>query len=205
VEAPLVGPIGISSGDKILALRKQYEFCMIGTLRNNDASDSENHQSYIDKTFDMAKQLFNKAVKEYQFRPEQIFFDTVAAALMTDIPDSPGIANHTYKSFRIIKNIKSDPAMKKGHCLLKINQATDGIPSRKVGVARAYVARAMEYGLDAAFADVTNHYGESPADPKLLELIDAYAEMDGSSEKRNNTEKLMSGFCAGAKKTVKKT
>ncbi len=205
VEAPLVGPIGISSGDKILALRKQYEFCMIGTLSNNDASDSENHQSYIDKTFDMAKQLFNKAVKEYQFKPEQIFFDTVAAALMSDMPKSPGTANHTYKAFRIIKDIKRDPTMKKGHCLLKINQATVGIPSRKVGVARAYVAKAMEYGLDAAFVDVTYHYGESPADPKLLQLIDSYAEMDGSSEKKSNAEKLMSGFCAGAKKPVKKT
>ena len=75
-----------------------------------------------------------------------------------------------------------------------------GIPSRKVGVSRAYVAKAMEYGLDAAFVDVTRHYGESPADPKLLQLIDAYAEMDGSPEKRQNAEKLMSGFCAGAKK-----
>ena len=95
--------------------------------------------------------------------------------------------------------------MKRSHCLLKINQAMVGIPSRKVGVARAYVARAMEYGLDAAFVDVTHHYGESPADPKLLQLIDAYADMDGSPEKRQNTEKLMSGFCAGAKKPVKKS
>jgi len=205
VQSPLVGPVDISSGDKILAIRKQYEFCMIGTLSNNDASNGGNHQSYIDKTFDMAKQFFNKAIKEYPFKPEQIFFDPVAAALMSDLPDSAGVANRTYKTFRIIKNIKSDPAMKKGHCLLKINQATAGIPRRKVGVARAYVAKAMEYGLDAAFVDVTHHYGESPADPKLLELINAYAEMDGSPEKRNNAEKLMSSFCDGAKKPVKKT
>jgi methylenetetrahydrofolate reductase (NADPH) len=205
VKAPLVGPINISSCDEILALRKQYEFCMIVLLSNNDASDGGNHRSYIEKKFDMAKQLFNKVVNEYQFKPEQIFFDTVAAALMLDMPDSPGIANHTYKAFKIIKNIKQDPTTKKCHCLLKINQAIDGIPSRKVGVARAYVAKAMEYGLDAAFVDVTHHYGESPADPKLLQLIDAYAEMDGSPKKRNNAEKLMSSFCAGAKKPVKKT
>jgi hypothetical protein len=205
VKLPLVGPISISSGDKILALRKQYEFSMINTLSNNDATDGKNYQSYIDKTFDMAKQFYNKVVTEYHFKPDQIFFDTVAAALMKDMPESPSIANHTYKAFRIIKNIKRDPAMKKGHCLLKINQATAGIPSRKVGVARAYVAKAMEYGLDAAFVDVTHHYGESPADSKLLQLIDAYAEVDGSPEKRNNAEKLMSSFCTGAKKPVKKT
>jgi len=205
VKSPLVGPIDISSGGKILVLRKKYEFCIFSKLGDNNVSNSENHQSYINKTFDMAKQLFNKAVNEYQFKPEQIFFEPVAAALMKDMPDSPGTANHTYKAFRIMKNIKRDSAMKKCHCLLKTSQAIDGVPSRAVGVCRAYVAKAMEYGLDAAFVDVTRHYGESPADPKLLQLIDAYAEMDGSPEKRNNAEKLMSGFCAGTKKPVKKT
>ena len=200
VEPPLVGPIDIFSDNTILAFRKQYEFAMISTLSNNDVSAGEDHQSIIDKSFDLAKQVFNKAVKEYQFKPEQIFFDTVAAALMKDMPESPGIANHTYKAFRIIKNIKRNPAMKRSHCLFKINQATLDIPSRKVGVTRAYVAKAMEYGLDAAFVDVTRHYGESPADAKLLQLIDAYAEMDGSPEKRQNAEKRMSSFCAGAKK-----
>ena len=57
----------------------------------------------------------------------------------------------------------------------------------------------MDYGLDAAFVDVTRHYGESPADAKLLELVDAYVDMDGSPEKRANAEKLMSGLAAGAK------
>lgn len=200
VPPPLVGPIEISSGDKILALRKQYEFSLISTISYKDASDGENYQYLIEKSCDLAKQFFNKAVNEYNFKPEQIFFDTVSAALMTDMPDSPDIANRTYKAFRIIKNIKRNPAMKKSHCLLKINQAMVGIPSRKVGVARAYVAKAMEHGIDTAFVDVTRHYGESPADAKLLQLIDAYAEMDGSPEKRQNAEKLMSGFCAGAKK-----
>ena len=205
VTPPLVGPIEITSGDKILALRKQYEFGMISTLSNNDASNGGNHQSYIDKTIDKAKQLVNKAVNEYQFKPEQIFFDTVATDLMKDMPDLPGIANQTYKAFRIMKNIKRDPATKRSHCLLKINQATFGIPSRKVGVSRAYVAKAMEYGLDAAFVDVTRRYGHSPADPKLLQLIDAYVEVDGSPQKRHNAEKLMSSFCAGTKKPIKKT
>jgi len=205
VSPPLVGPIDISSGDKILAIRKQHDFGIVGTLNSNSGPDDKCQRTGIDESFDLAKQLFNKAVNEYHFKPEQIFFDAVAAALMSDMPDSPGIANQTYKAFRIIKNIKRDSATKRCHCLLKINQATVGIPSRKVGVARAYVARAMEYGLDAAFVDVTHHYGESPADPKLLQLIDAYAEMDGSPEKRQNTEKLMTGFCAGAKKPVKKS
>ena len=198
VEPPLIGPIDISSNHTILRFKKQHDFSMICTLGDNDASE-------IDKAIDKAKQIANKATNEYRFMPQQIFFDAGAAALMKDLPKSPGVANQTYKAFRIIKSIKHDSATKKCHYLLKTALAMLGIPARKVGVCRAYVARAMEYGLDAAFVDVTRHYGESPADPKLLELVDAYVEMDGSAEKRNNAEKLMSGFCAGAKKPVKKT
>ena len=198
VAPPLVGPIDISSGDKILELRKQYEFNIICTLSDDAASE-------IDKAADTAKQLVNKAVNEYQFKPEQIFFDPGTAALMKDLPESPGIANQTYKAFRIMKNIKGSSATRTCHCLLNTGLAMFGIPSRAVGVCRAYVAKAMEYGLDAAFVDVTRHYGESPADAKLLELVDAYVEMDGSAEKRNNAEKLMSSFAAGAKKPPKKS
>jgi cobalamin-dependent methionine synthase I len=193
VEPPLIGPIDIFSDNTILTFKKQHDFCMICTLGDNDSSE-------IEKTIDTAKQIVNKAVNEYRFKPEQIFFDAGTAALMKDIPDSPGIANKTFKAFRIIQNIKRNPATKKSHCLLKTGLAMHGIPARKVGVCRAYVAKAMEYGLDAAFVDVTRHYGESPADQKLLQLIDAYVEVDGSPEKRQNAEKLMSGFCAGAKK-----
>ena len=200
---PLVGPIEISSGDKILALKKQYEFGVICTHSNNVASESEN-RTCIDNTFDMARQFFNKAVKEYHFRPEQVFFDTGAAALMSDVPDSAGIANHTYQAFRLTQAIKRNPAMKKSHCLLRISHATHGIPSRKVGVARAYVARAMDYGMDAAFVDVTRHYGQSPADPALLKLIDAYAEVDGSAQKSETARELMTKLCSGAKKPPKK-
>ena len=94
--------------------------------------------------------------------------------------------------------------MKKSHCLLRINHATKGIPSRKVGVARAYVARAMEYGMDAAFVDVTRHYGQSPADPALLKLIDAYAELNGSTQKVETAGELMTKLCGSVKKSQQK-
>jgi 5,10-methylenetetrahydrofolate reductase len=205
VSPPLVGPIDVSSADKILTVREQHDFGIVITLNGNSGPDDKRQRTGIDESFDLARQLFNKAVNEYHFRPGQVFLDVVAVPLMSDLPDSPGIAGRTYEAFRIMRKIKSNPAMKKSHCLLKISRATAGVPSRSVGVARAYVAKAMEYGLDAAFVDVTYHYGESPADSKLLELIDAYAEVDGSPQKREIAEKLMSGFCAGAKKPVKKS
>jgi 5,10-methylenetetrahydrofolate reductase len=199
VSPPLLGPITLSSDSTILTFKKQHDFSMIYPL-SNSPSDGDNHQAYIDNAFDKAQKVLSKAVSEYRFMPEQIFFDAGTAMLTKDLPEKPGLANQTYKTFRIIRSIKQSSAAKKCHCLLNTNLAMFGVPARSVGVCRAYVARAMEYGLDAAYVDVTRHYGESPADPKLLELIDAFVDMDGSPEKRATAEKLMSGLSAGAKK-----
>jgi hypothetical protein len=53
----------------------------------------------------------------------------------------------------------------------------------------------MEYGLDAAIVNVAHHYGQIPPAPELLELVDAYAKMDGSADKMNRAVELMSKFC----------
>ena len=52
-----------------------------------------------------------------------------------------------------------------------------------IGVCRAYIARAIEYGLDAAFVNVAHRYGLVEPDPELFKLIDAYANRDGSVER----------------------
>jgi hypothetical protein len=57
------------------------------------------------------------------------------------------------------------------------------------------VAKAIEYGLDAGIVNVAHHYGQVEPAPDLLELVDAYAKMDGSAEKMNNAMALMSRFC----------
>jgi hypothetical protein len=94
--------------------------------------------------------------------------------------------------------------MKKSHCLLRTGLATFGVKSRKVGVARAYVARAMEYGMDAAWVDVTRHYGESPADPTLLKVIDGFAEADGSAQKMKIAKEVMTKLSGGPQKPPQK-
>jgi hypothetical protein len=58
----------------------------------------------------------------------------------------------------------------------------------------------MEYGLDAAIVNVAHHYDAAPPDPDLLELVEAYAKMDGSAEKLNTAIMLMSQFCQGCRK-----
>ena len=60
----------------------------------------------------------------------------------------------------------------------------------------------MEYGLDAGIVNVAHHYGEVEPDPELLELVDAYAKMDGSSDKMLKAMELMGKFCRENRKSV---
>lgn len=203
VAPPLIGPLKASSPDAILELRKQYDFGIVSALSNNH-SENESSLDNIEETFVLAKQLFKKAVSQYPFKPDQIFFNPSVVPLVSDVPESEAKAGQTYKAFRIIQRIKRDAAMKKSHCLLRIGLATHGVKSRKVGVGRAYVSRAMGYGMDAAWTDVTRHYGESPADPALLKVIDAYAEADGSAQKMEIVKQMLTQLSGDAKKPPKK-
>ena len=85
--------------------------------------------------------------------------------------------------------------MKGVHCSLGISNSVRDLPGRRIGVCRAYVAKAMEYGLDAGIVNVAHHYGSVEPDPGLLELVDAYANLDGSVEATGKAMELMSKFC----------
>ena len=71
-------------------------------------------------------------------------------------PDTPG---YTYRTFETIRRIKADPAMKGVHLSLGITNAVRDLPGRRTGVCRAYLAKAMEYGLDAGIVNVMHDYG----------------------------------------------
>ena len=92
--------------------------------------------------------------------------------------------------------------MKDVHFSLGVSNCARDLPSRKVGICRAYIAKAMEYGLDAAIVNVAHHFGQVEADPELLELVDAYAKMDGSADKLNKAMELMGKFCRENRKPV---
>ena len=53
----------------------------------------------------------------------------------------------------------------------------------------------MEYGLDAAIVNVAHKFGLVEPAPELVELVDAYAKMDGSAERMNKAMELMSKYC----------
>ena len=114
----------------------------------------------------------------------------------------PGVPSYTYRTFNTIKKIKTDPQLRKCHFSLGITNCVRDLPGRKIGVARAYVEVAMKYGLDAGIVNASHKYGLQAADPELVELVEAYANMDGSNEKLNEAMKLMGRFCAKNRKTV---
>ena len=145
--------------------------------------------------------IVHHAAMKYGFKPSEIFFDTTVFPLAIDMPMEPGVPGYTYRTFETIKKIKSDPAMRDVHCCFGVSNSVRDLPGRKIGVMRAYVAKAMEYGLDAAIANVGHHFGEVEPDPELAKLVEAYAKMDGSSENMTEAMMLMGKFCQDTRKT----
>ncbi|UCE99897.1 MAG: dihydropteroate synthase [Planctomycetota bacterium] len=195
VSQPLINSIKVYTMDKILPLKKDFDYSFIGLLVSEDKPTGPAGSHSVDELFSLVMQIFDKAVDKYRFKPQQIFFDSTVFPLAIDMPMQPGVPGYTYRAFETIKKIKTDPKMKAAHCSLGISNCARDLPGRKIGVCRAYLAKAMEYGLDAAIVNVAHHYGTVPADPELLELVDAYAKMDGSPEKQNTAMTLMSKFC----------
>jgi cobalamin-dependent methionine synthase I len=172
-------------------------------LVSEEASTGPGGSHSVDELYSIAKQIYDEAAVEYGFTPDEIFFDSTVFPLAIDMPMEPNVPGYTYRAFETIKRIRSDPKMKDVHCSLGISNCARDLPGRKIGVCRAYVAKAMEYGLDAAIVNVGHHYGMVEPDAELLELVDAYAKMDGSAERLNKAMELMGKFCRENRKQAK--
>jgi cobalamin-dependent methionine synthase I len=135
------------------------------------------------------------------FAPGEIFFDSTVYPLAIDMPMEPGVPGYTYRAFETIKRVKSDPEMEGVHFSLGVSNCFRDLPARKVGVCRAYVAKAMEYGLDAAIVNTAHKYGTIEADPELTKMVDAFAKMDGSAERMNEAMMLIGRFCQQSRST----
>lgn len=203
VRQPLINSVKVYTMDNILPLKKDLNFSFIGLLVSEDRPTGSGGSHSVDQLYGLAKQIFDNAVGQYNFKPGEIFFDSTVFPLAIDMPMEPGVPGYTYRAFETIKRIKSDPVMKGVHCSLGISNCVRDLPVRKVGVCRAYVAKAMEYGLDAAIVNVTHHYGQVEPDLELLELVDAYARMDGSPDRLNKAMVLMGQFCQQSRKTAR--
>ena len=199
VKPPLINSIKTHTADAMMPLKKTYDFSFIGLLVSEDKPTGPGGSHSMDELFGLATELFEKAMK-HGFRPEEIFFDSTVFPIAIDMPMEPGVPGYTYRAFQTIKKIKTDPRMKNCHCSLGVSNSCRDLPGRRIGICRAYVAKAMEYGLDAGIVNVAHHYGEKPADPELVELIDAYAKLDGSMENLSKAMELMGQFCTSCKK-----
>ncbi len=195
VAKPLVNSVKIYTMDQMLSLKKDFDFTFIGLLIGEDRPTGPGGSHSVDELYSFARQIFDAATGNFGFRPDEIFFDSTVFPLAIDMPMEPGVPGYTYRTFETIKKIKNDPKLKGVHCVLGVSNCVKDLPGRKIGVCRAYVAKAMEYGLNAAIANVEHHYGSVEPAADLLELVDAFGKMDGSAEKTNIALALMGKFC----------
>ena len=195
VRQPLINSVKVHTMDNLLPLKGQYDFAFVGLLMS-EASKSPS----VDELYPLAKQIFDEAVGKYGFKPGEIFFDSTIFPLAVDMPMQPGEPSYTHKTFETIKKIKSDSDMKGVHFIGGITNCARDLPGRKIGIMRAYVHKAMEYGMDAGIVNVKHHLAEGDPAPELLQLVDAYAKMDGSPERLNEAMARMSKFCQECRK-----
>jgi methylenetetrahydrofolate reductase (NADPH) len=200
VKPPLLSSIKLETMKEILPLKKEYDYTFTSVLSNGIESVNQNIESSIDKLHTLAKRILNRAADKYSFEPKEIFFELSVCPLKMDLSTCNGKPGRTYLTFQTIKKIKHDPHMKDVHCLVRANDAVRNLPSRRIGIGRAYVGKAMEYGLDGAFVDIRHQYGLVAPDPELLELVDAYAKIDGSAERKEKVVMLIDEFCRKNKK-----
>ncbi|MFB0555317.1 MAG: dihydropteroate synthase [Phycisphaerae bacterium] len=195
VKQPLINSVKVYTMDKILPLKKDFDYAFIGLLVGEGTPTGPGGSHSVDELYSLAKQIFAKAVGECGFAPGEIFFDSTVFPLAIDMPMEPNVPGYAYRAFETIKKIKGDAQMKGVHCSLGISNCVRDLPARRIGVCRAYVAKAAEYGLDAAIVNVAHKYGQVEPAAELMELVDAYAKMDGSAESVNKAVELMGKFC----------
>jgi methylenetetrahydrofolate reductase (NADPH) len=195
VKQPLINSIKVYTMDKFLPLKKEYDYAFIGLLITEEKPTGPGGSYSVDELHSLARRIFDKAVGQYGFAPGEILFDSTVFPIAIDMPMEPGVPGYTYRAFETIKRIKADATLKGVHCSLGISNSVRDLPGRRIGVCRAYLAKAMEFGLDAGIVNVAHHYGQVPPDPDLVELVDAFAKMDGSADATNRAMMLMAKFC----------
>ena len=182
-----------------MPLKKEYDFSFIGLLVSEDKPTGPGGSHSVEELYGLAKQIFDKAMK-YGFKPQEIFFDSTVFPIAIDMPMEPGVPGYTYRAFETIKRIKTDPKMKDCHFSLGVSNSCRDLPGRKIGICRAYVAKAMEYGLDAGIVNVAHRYGETPADAELLKAGGRVRQTGRHHGQANDAMTLMGQFCASCRK-----
>ena len=197
---PLLNSVKTYTMHDVLPLRADHPFKFIGLLVDIHSTGSEGSYYGIEELAAMAKTIFEAATGRYGFAPGDIFFDSTVFPLAIDLPMMPDTPGYTYRTFETIRRLKSDPALKGVHYSLGITNAVRDLPGRRTGVCRAYLAKAMEYGLDAGIVNVMHDFGKRQVARDLTAFVEAFAAQDGSAEAGQAAISAMMNFCKANRK-----
>jgi len=200
VPVPLVNAVKPHTLDRLLPLKERYPFKFIGMLV---AETSAGHEGVytVDELYEMARAIYRGARRRYGVKPGDIFLDSTVFPLSIDMPMEAGRPGYTYRTFEVIRRLRADPEFVGVHLSLGITNAVRDLPARRTGVCRAYLAKAISCGLDAAIVNVLHGYGRRPAAPELMTFVEAFAGQDGSPEAGQRAIEAMTGFCRAARKS----
>jgi len=196
---PLINSIKTYTADVMMPLRQEFPFAFIGLLMSEAAATGPGGSHSVEELVALAREIFAKAM-QHGFKAEEIFFDSTVFPLAIDMPMQPGVPGYTYRAFETMRIIRNDPAMRGVHFSMGVSNCCRDLPGRKIGICRAYVETAMQYGLDAGIVNAANRFGSSPADPQLVKLVAAFAAMDGDNDRTNTAIDLMADFCSSLRK-----
>lgn len=191
---PLLNSVKTYTMERLLPLRARFPFQFIGLLVDEKTAGRDGAYG-VDELLTLARELFLAATGRFGFAPSDIFFDSTVFPLSIDVPMDAEKPGYTYRAFETIRRIKADPAFKGVHFSLGVTNSVRDLPGRRTGVCRAYLARAMDRGLDAAIVNVFHNYGKRPAAQDLLAFIDAFARQDGAPDSVQRALDAMMDFC----------
>ena len=192
---PMLNSVKTHTADLVLPWRKEFAFKVIGMLSPETPSGVTPWQ----EIHEMAVKIFDNSISN-GFAADDIYYDTMVFPLAIDMPMMPGDTGYTYNTMQAIKAIMSDEKMKGVHTSIGLSNSVQNLPGRKIGVCRAYMHVARQYGLDGAIVNMFHDYENSEVDQELVELVEVFAALDGSAEKTDNAMMVMADFCQKCRK-----
>lgn len=194
LKKPMINSVKISNIDNILPLAKEKPFRFIALLMSE--MPPENAKQAVEELLAQAHKIFDAAI-DYGFSPDDIFFDTGVYPLAIDIPMNPGQPGYTYRTFETVKAIRANEKFKGVHFSLGFSNCFRDLPRRRIGITRAYVHKAIEVGVDGGIVNTNHNLHGGEADKELLNLVQAFAQLNGDMDKTTTAMELMANFCRG--------
>ncbi len=193
---PLINSVKCGNCEKLLPLAAKMPFSFVALLMTGEACNP------VERLVSQAEEIFDKAINA-AFTADDIYYDTCAFPLAIDMPMSPDEKGRTFAAFEAIKAINNNPKFDGVHFSLGVSNCARDLPARRIGVIKAYLVKAMEYGLDAAIIDVRRDWFATQTDPQLYEMVSAFAAIDGCPDKLMDAVKLMTEFCVDCRDAAK--